>query len=336
MVNRSGQLYVNEAHAVGGVPAIVDNEVAVSDMIGSSLSVGSESFQATAYGEGLAAGLFTGKPFIESLDGFCFKYRNYSSTQMQWMSPDPSGFPDGTNPLSYVRNNPTTKIDPLGLVQHDAVPTPYTPNPGTADARTAQAILPTVPNTVKTKAVANSTCKVAYFSPTFKAKTTNTIHTPVAGTYNNFTPPQAQYPGAPTGNLVVSPAFVGDQQTHENVHVTLIRLFADKTWGKFETWSTNYQSNEFSSDTRAMQAASDDELAAANIVFAYISQGSSYFGDNAPNHTGWHPVVNPPYTNPITYTAQHTGPPQWGGAATAKINSITINWPKITKGDCEK
>ncbi len=121
MVNRGEELYVNEAHTVGGVSAIVGNEVAVSDIIGSSLSVGIGSFESSAFGEGLTEGLFTGKPFIAELDAFLFKYRNYSAEDLRWKSADPSGYPDGSNNFTYVSGNPITKIDPMGLTESEIV-----------------------------------------------------------------------------------------------------------------------------------------------------------------------------------------------------------------------
>jgi RHS repeat-associated protein len=114
MVNRGEQLYVNEDHAAGGGPVIVENEVAVSDMIGTSLSVGDGSFVSTAFGEGLVSGLFTGKPYIEGLEGFIFNYRTYRADDLRWTSPDPTGFPDGKNNLAYGGSNPVTNIDPTG------------------------------------------------------------------------------------------------------------------------------------------------------------------------------------------------------------------------------
>ncbi len=115
LVNRGDELYVNEKHSVGGVPAIVGNQVAVADMVGTSLSVGDESFESTAFGEGFESGLFTGKPFVAELGCFLFKHRNYSAIDARWISPDPSGFPDGTNNLEYAGGNPTTTVDPNGL-----------------------------------------------------------------------------------------------------------------------------------------------------------------------------------------------------------------------------
>jgi len=126
IVNRGEQLFVNEAHVVGGAPAIVGNEVAVADILGSSLSVGRGSFQSTAFGEGLTDGLFTGKPFIEDLDVFIFKYRNYSAKNGGWITSDPSGFPDGINNLTYVSGDPINKIDPKGLTEVDYFSTDVT------------------------------------------------------------------------------------------------------------------------------------------------------------------------------------------------------------------
>ena len=336
LVNRGEQLYVNEDHAVGGVPAIVGDDVAVPDMIGSSLSIGRMHFESTAFGEGLDKGLFTGKPFVECLDGFVFMYRTYSARLTQWTSTDPAGFPDGSNPRSYVGNDPTSKFDPLGLVTHNAVPTPYTNNPNTADAFTTCTPANVTQNTINAKQATGSECFIGYFSPSEKYSTSATIHTPVAGTYP-WTPPTPPFPaGSPAGNLLVTAGFVTDQQTHENVHVTLFRLFADKTLGQLETWSKDYESNQFSTDPKAKAAANTDYLAASGVVTVLLNQGDSYFGNTAPSHTGWTPTVVPPLTNPLTYTATHVGNPSWGGAATTKINGITIAWPALTPGDCEQ
>lgn len=115
MVSRGEQVYVNESNLAGGVPAMIGNEVAVTDIVGSTLNVGDKSFNSSAYGEGLEGGFFTGKPFIEGIGGFIFKYRSYSAADARWTSADPSGFPDGTNAFSYSMLNPITNVDPLGL-----------------------------------------------------------------------------------------------------------------------------------------------------------------------------------------------------------------------------
>lgn len=128
MVNRGEKLYVNEAHAVGGVPAIVGNDVAVSDMIGTSLSIGLKSLESTAYGEGSSDGLFTGRPFIKDLDGFLFKFRTYSAEEARWKTADPSGFPDGHNSFAYALSDPLKNVDPFGLWIKE-LPEPGGPNP---------------------------------------------------------------------------------------------------------------------------------------------------------------------------------------------------------------
>ena len=44
----------------------------------------------------------------------------YDPVTGRWTTADPSGFPDGPNGYSYVRNNPTNATDPSGLVTWDA------------------------------------------------------------------------------------------------------------------------------------------------------------------------------------------------------------------------
>lgn len=110
--------YAGENHLTGGVPAMRNGEVVVSDYLGTTLSVGKTGLEATVFGEGLEQGFFTGKPFIKELGSFVFKYRNYSPENLCWTSLDPSGFPDGPNGYLYVSNNPTLYFDKLGLSEH--------------------------------------------------------------------------------------------------------------------------------------------------------------------------------------------------------------------------
>ena len=56
-------------------------------------------------------------------------FRQYSSTQGRWMSPDPAGLaaadpsnPQSWNQYAYVRNNPVNAVDPLGLFMYVSVP----------------------------------------------------------------------------------------------------------------------------------------------------------------------------------------------------------------------
>jgi RHS repeat-associated protein len=110
---RKNQTFANEEHVVGGVPTIAGNEVIVSDYLGSTLNLGENGIESTAFGEGLETGFFTGKPFFEELESFVFKHRNYISNKAKWSTMDPSGFPDGSNSLAYVPD-PLKQVDPLG------------------------------------------------------------------------------------------------------------------------------------------------------------------------------------------------------------------------------
>jgi RHS repeat-associated protein len=117
LVLRNGQTFANEEHLAGGIPAIANDEVMVSDHLGSTLSVGGEVFESTAFGEGLEDARFTGKPFVSELESFVFKCRNYSTRESCWTTSDPIGFPDGINNLAYVGGDPLSRFDPLGTTQ---------------------------------------------------------------------------------------------------------------------------------------------------------------------------------------------------------------------------
>jgi RHS repeat-associated protein len=71
-----------------------------------------------AFGAPLAAGRpparFTGKPYDEDMGAYIFPFRNYRPDSASWMTPDPSGFPDGVNNHVYAPN-PALEVDGLGL-----------------------------------------------------------------------------------------------------------------------------------------------------------------------------------------------------------------------------
>ncbi len=77
------------------------------------------------YGEPFAGypnGDFTGQVNDWDPDLYDFLYREYQLTQGRWVSPDPAGLaaanpadPQSWNRYAYVRNNPTSLIDPTGL-----------------------------------------------------------------------------------------------------------------------------------------------------------------------------------------------------------------------------
>jgi RHS repeat-associated protein len=129
IVLHGDQVYSNEEHIGGGIPAISGYEVVATDVIGSSLSISNRIFESTAFGEGLEKGLFTGKPFIPELDSFLFKYRNYNPEIARWNELDPSGFPDGQNNALYVNNDPCSKLDPSGLAEAEYLKGKFTITP---------------------------------------------------------------------------------------------------------------------------------------------------------------------------------------------------------------
>lgn len=129
---KDNEAYTNEAHITGGTPVLAGgNEVVVSDYLGSTLLQGACAFDSTAYGEGQESGRFTSKPFINELDSFIFPCRLYSSSNANWVTKDPLGFPDGANQYSFVLNDPVNHVDPMGTLTFTGFP--VDPNPATKD-----------------------------------------------------------------------------------------------------------------------------------------------------------------------------------------------------------
>jgi len=77
-----------------------------------------DQVETTAFGAPLAAGRpatrYTGKPYDEDLGAYVFPFRNYRPEEARWMTPDPSGFPDGMNNREY-NSSPNKYIDSYGL-----------------------------------------------------------------------------------------------------------------------------------------------------------------------------------------------------------------------------
>ncbi|MBK1834167.1 RHS repeat domain-containing protein [Roseibacillus ishigakijimensis] len=128
MVSRGAQAFSNEQGGIGESAILIGDDISVSDILGSTLAVGRESYESSAFGEGLEEVLFTGKPYIKELEVFVFKFRNYSTDSMRWSILDPSGYPDGENNYAYVSGDPVGNVDPSGLSQISASPAPPVPS----------------------------------------------------------------------------------------------------------------------------------------------------------------------------------------------------------------
>ena len=63
---------------------------------------------------------FTGKRRFDELAQYYFPYRRYDPELARWSVMDPAGTKDGLNLYGYVRNNPVSAVDPLGLFAVDA------------------------------------------------------------------------------------------------------------------------------------------------------------------------------------------------------------------------
>ena len=87
--------------------------VATSDAAGEIAQIESDAF-GTQTGEVAKDSRFTGKPYDADIGAYVFPFRDYRSDEARWMSADPSGFPDGSNPRFYAAI-PTSQYDRFGL-----------------------------------------------------------------------------------------------------------------------------------------------------------------------------------------------------------------------------
>ena len=101
-----------------------------TDRLGSTRSVWDTSkaslgnYEFAPYGSGYAhtgavlaslAGAYTGKSWDDDPEMYYFPFRWYSPELARWSVRDPAGMIDGPNVYAYVRNNPTSHLDVLGL-----------------------------------------------------------------------------------------------------------------------------------------------------------------------------------------------------------------------------
>lgn len=118
LVAHNDDVYANESHVVGGVPVFKSDEVVLCDHLGNTIAEGHHAFESTAYGSGLENGMFTGKPYIDELNGYHFLNRTFMRDSMRWNMPDPIGFPDGANQWAYTKGDPVNNVDPMGTDTH--------------------------------------------------------------------------------------------------------------------------------------------------------------------------------------------------------------------------
>lgn len=109
--------------------------IPIEDLVGNVVQLCSldwdiiQTFEYNAFGEltitqgeslPLAPWLFSNKRLDDS-GLYYFGLRFYDPTMGRWLSSDPSGFEDGENLYTYVRNNPLTHFDERGLFTWDDV-----------------------------------------------------------------------------------------------------------------------------------------------------------------------------------------------------------------------
>ncbi|MFA6213311.1 MAG: RHS repeat-associated core domain-containing protein [Candidatus Obscuribacterales bacterium] len=92
----------------GSVIAITDAAGAVVNRYTYSPFGESPSLTGTTHG-------YTGQRFDPEIGLYHYKYRYYNPVIGRFLQPDPIGIADGLNIYAYVKNNPLTKVDPLGL-----------------------------------------------------------------------------------------------------------------------------------------------------------------------------------------------------------------------------
>ena len=316
---RGNQSYVNEEHIVGESPILVGEDVAVCDIVGNTLCIGSSLMISTAYGEGLEKGFFTGKPFVKELEGFVFKYRNYSAKQLRWISADPTGYPDGLNNYQYAMANPISYVDPLGL---DVVwgQTTKTAKYGTNPLGTGAFGL-TTPNASISQNGEHQVNEVGEcFQPAFH----------LAQEYSGTMEIDYVGIGAVVGSGQTDAVFSAQVLLHEGWHESHVKASATKTLGSFQTWWNNYSGNEFGLESEA-EAAGTNDLANGH---AKAIADSITLVNRSKNHEG--------LTTPDAYTIESGGlyywrsqNPDWGQSLLDSIDLHTIQFQKIA-GTCEE
>lgn len=326
LVMRGNQAYVNEEHVVGGVPAMIGKEVAVSDRTGNTLSVGKASIEATAFGQGLEGGLFTGKPFVKELEGFVFKHRNYSAKDLRWTTADPSGFPDGFNNYQYALANPNSFVDPYGLDVEWATTTETgvtgtNPLGSGTSGLTTPSDDPVVGATISQTGDHKVDTVGACYQPAFQK----------AQKYSGSIKIEYALPGSQIGGDYMDTVSSVDTLTHEHWHESHIKTVSTKTYAKFETWWTGYTGNKFGTQPGADSAGRNDRLNGHNNAYgdaiSLCHRSAAHEGLTQPD---LYSVVG---SDGLHYQRSHN--PDWGQSLMDSINLHKIQFAKVA-GTCEQ
>ncbi|MFY9221115.1 MAG: RHS repeat-associated core domain-containing protein, partial [Blastocatellia bacterium] len=121
-VSNAGLFYFTQDH-LNSINTLTNNNGDVIERINYDSFGNSSASNFTRYG-------YTGRE-LDSLTGLhYYRFRWFDSQQSRFLSEDPIGFRGGSNFYSYVRNNPLSRIDPLGL---KAKPLSLNPNINSSD-----------------------------------------------------------------------------------------------------------------------------------------------------------------------------------------------------------
>src|SRR5262249_61034236 len=70
--------------------------------------------------------MFTGRQFDEETGLYFYRARYYDSVKGRFLQRDPLGYIDGMNLYEYVKDSPTTRVDPEGSLTWNNLDTVFT------------------------------------------------------------------------------------------------------------------------------------------------------------------------------------------------------------------